>query len=405
MAEPERITRIGIVSRGDIFPPQHGAAAKIYYTAQYLSAWDKEVYLITDRTDHYHRIIDGRFEQLSYPWWVSLYPNTHRWSPYLLRLLGVPMNDHLLFMPIFDLNLWVRTLYVTRKHRIELLQSEFPGYTAPVLFAAFPFGIKTSLVEHNVEYNRIKERESITRRGDWFIRFSECYFCRTVDHLIAVSDVDKDLIVSLLGIAPGKITVIPHGVDLSQYQSLEKAKAIREHYGLTDCTVLIYHANFQYPPNVEAVKILARQIFPLIRERGLPVKALVVGLDPPRRYKDRDIIFTGVVDDLPNHIAAADIAIVPLRKGGGTRLKILEYFAAKIPVVSTRKGAEGIKAKDGQEILLADDPETMIDLLQKLIRDPDYGKQIGEAGYRFTQQFDWLSICKSYAELYDGAIQ
>ncbi|MBN2054449.1 glycosyltransferase family 4 protein [bacterium] len=401
MTQQVRDKRIGIVSRGDIFPPQHGAAAKIFYTAKYLSHWEREVYLITDRTPGYHRVVAGHFEEFSYPRWVSLYPTMHRWSPRLLRLLGVPANDHLLFMPIFDLNLWVRTLYVARRHRLDLLQAEFPCYTAPVLFAAFPLGLATALVEHNVEYARIMERDRLSRRGRWFMRRSEKYFCTAVDHLVAVSRQDRDRLERLLGIDAGRVAVIPHGVDMTQYQAVN-GDAIRRRYRLEGTTVLIYHANFQYPPNVEAVKLLARQIMPLARQRGLTVKALVVGLDPPRRYRDRDIIFTGVVDDLPEHIAAADIAVVPLRKGGGTRLKILEYFAAGIPVVSTLKGAEGITARDGEEIILADSAEDMVSAISALIESPETARRIGVNGRRFTEQFDWLRICEDYARLFDG---
>ena len=115
--------------------------------------------------------------------------------------------------------------------------------------------------------------------------------------------------------------------------------------------------------------------------------------------KYSDIIFTGVVRNLPQYIAAADIAVVPLTAGGGMRMKILEYFAAGKPVVSTRKGVEGIPAKNGREIIV-----TKIgnfgDAIERLIKSKRLREKIGKNARNFVKDYDWGKICKKYIDVY-----
>lgn len=158
--------------------------------------------------------------------------------------------------------------------------------------------------------------------------------------------------------------------------------------------VIIFTANMEYHPNSDAVRYFSRQIWPLVKERCPDLRWRLVGKNPEavRRYVAVDpcIELVGPVDDVMSELAQAKVAIVPLRAGSGTRIKILEAWAAGTPVVSTALGAEGLATTDGGELVIADKPRLFADAVINLLSSTQRRRCIGDAGrVRFERDFTW----------------
>jgi glycosyltransferase involved in cell wall biosynthesis len=138
---------------------------------------------------------------------------------------------------------------------------------------------------------------------------------------------------------------------------------------------------------------------------GCSAKCLLVGRYPSTEFADSDIILTGAVDRLSPFIQAADVAVVPLLDGGGTRLKILEYFAAGVPVISTAKGAEGIKAESGKDILIEDSMDGIAGLINELRANTAIRRTISNNARQFVQNFGWDRLAEDYCLLYTEVMQ
>jgi glycosyltransferase involved in cell wall biosynthesis len=166
---------------------------------------------------------------------------------------------------------------------------------------------------------------------------------------------------------------------------------------------LVFHGVYSYKPNYCAIKIISEKILPILKKKGINSKLLAIGGFSPKNIENPDVIFTGAVKDLPSYIGATDIAVVPLQAGGGIRMKILEYFAAKIPVISTKKGAEGIDAKNGKEIIITEISD-FPNQITKLIKSEELRKRMTKNAFEFVQNYDWKKICQKYIEIYKNTI-
>jgi glycosyltransferase involved in cell wall biosynthesis len=146
-------------------------------------------------------------------------------------------------------------------------------------------------------------------------------------------------------------------------------------------------------------------------KRSVPdVTLTVVGRDPypglvELSKQDPSVIVTGRVEDVRPYMDEAAVYIVPLRIGGGTRLKIYEAMAMEKPIVSTSIGAEGLPVTNGTEILLADTPESFADSVVRLFQNTDLAEQIGQRGAaRVRKEFGWESVADSFAAICERAI-
>lgn len=393
--------RIGIVTRGDVFPAVHGAAVKIVRTAEGLGRLSPPCVLITDRKDVYWRFTADRVEEVAYPAWTRRVRDHRAAREKLLEWIGVPPQDRLLFVPVLDLNFLARIVSTVRRERLSLLQAEFPFYALPMMIARLVTGVRTSIMQHNIEYLRMAGSSGLAGAAQRRVRWLESFLCRNVQDVIALSEVDRDHLLEM-GVAAERITIIPHGVDLGSYDGRVRLDARAAHGIGREEQLLVFHGTLHYGPNTEAVRILAEELLPRLERRGRSVKALVCGMGPPRRYASDRLVFTDVVDDLASHLRAADIAVVPLLEGGGTRMKILEYMAARLPIVSTRKGAEGIPVEHGRELLLADDRDwdRFVDHVDYLLGDAAERRRLGEAARDFVQTLDWIEIARAYVRAY-----
>lgn len=212
---------------------------------------------------------------------------------------------------------------------------------------------------------------------------------RSFDMSITVSEDDAR---ALREIAPrAKTVVVPNGVDTNYF---DNATPDGE-----EPQSLVFTGSMSYQPNVEAMTYFTQRIYPHILQMCPSVRLYIVGRSPAPEIEALGVqhpgrvFVTGTVDDVRPFLRRAAVVVVPLRNGGGTRLKILEALAMHKPVVSTTVGAEGLAVIDKKHILIADDDQQFADSVVSLVKDSAKRQRLGEAGRRLVEaRYDWRHI-------------
>jgi len=262
---------------------------------------------------------------------------------------------------------------------------------AAVIRLAFK-NVKIVYHAHNVEYLLRRGREkryiaALTRSAEKYL-FSRC------DFSFSVSIEDGKIIESLYGVKP---ELLPNGVDCSSLapQNVEGARPPRQ---LTmDGDAILFMGFYAYPPNREAIHFLVERVFPSLRSQRPDVKLVVTGGEVPVSYPW--LIAPGVLSrrDLEFVLSSARIGVAPIFSGSGTRLKILEYMASGLPVVTTRKGAEGLATEDGKHVLYAETPAEFQQAILRLLDDRALAQRLASEASRFVQaRYDWHSLLQRF---------
>jgi glycosyltransferase involved in cell wall biosynthesis len=205
------------------------------------------------------------------------------------------------------------------------------------------------------------------------------------------------------------IQVIPNGVDTSFYAETKIANVCRQ-AGQDDsnCTIL-FVGLMDYHANIDAITWFSRVVWPEIARAHPGLQFTIVGRDPAREVRalasDR-IHVTGTVDDVRPFYASAVAAVVPLRSGSGTRLKILEAMAAGVPVVSTRLGAEGVEAGDDVHLLLADSGPEIAAAVGRIVSSAETRTRLSQAARELMcRVYDWSVIGKKLYGLHEDLVE
>ena len=256
-------------------------------------------------------------------------------------------------------------------------------------------GCPLILDNHNVEGDdsRYQGVDPLAARLLAKVKCIEQTFIRAVDQVWMCSQADVRRLHQLYPMAATSAYVIPNGVNPDYYKTVRSPTALSE-----KAKTLIYLGRFSYPPNAEAAAILLNQIYPLLKKNVGNCQLLLVGCDPTdamvkAAQVDANIMVTGQVEDIRPYLARATVMVVPLQKGSGTRLKLLEAFAAKCPVISTAKGAEGLEVEDEKHLLLRESPATMVEAIQRLWQDPHGAQTLTEEAHRyFLERYTWSAV-------------
>ena len=264
---------------------------------------------------------------------------------------------------------------------------------------------------HNVEsllagdLARAEDRGGSLKRGLQRLRFQrrEMKMFREAQQVWVPSEHDAQTVMRLDRSLPKPI-VWPNAVDVDAYASVRHRTARPVDGLVPNGRTIIYIGFFWYAPNARAARQLIEHTLPAVRRRHPDARLLLVGKDPTQfmldaAARDRGIIVTGGVPDTKPYLAVSDVCAVPLTEGSGTRLKVLEAFSCGIPVVSTAKGAEGIDAVNGREIVIADAPERFAAAVVDVFADPDrYGQQARNALELVRRRYSWSALVERLDE-------
>jgi glycosyltransferase involved in cell wall biosynthesis len=270
----------------------------------------------------------------------------------------------------------------------------------------FDYSLQTPVVlfQHNVEsalwQRQAKHEANLLKRLVFKIEAAkmtryERASVKRFDHVIAVSDHDCQLMSRMAD--ESRISVVPTGVDLAEYGELGNA-----HTAPTDKPVVLFLGSMDWEANIDGVDFFCRDIWPAIQTAVPTARFCVVGRNPPQRIIGRasnSIIVTGRVDSVLPYLYEASVFVVPLRIGGGTRLKIYEAMAAGKAVVSTSVGAEGLDVRHGDNILLADDAKSFAESVVELLTKDEVRTRLGENASRLAAQYDWAIISQRFEDI------
>ncbi|HEX2871879.1 MAG TPA: glycosyltransferase [Polyangiaceae bacterium] len=286
----------------------------------------------------------------------------------------------------------------------DIVQVEFAQ------MAAFSFHLpkdrrfRTVLDEHNIEYDIVRRTaEGQTSSGrrlyaavDWRkLKLEERRAWRRLDGVAVTSDRDAEV---LRQEEPNtELAVVPNGVDVLEFQP----SAAPSDESAND---LLFFGAMNYFPNSDGILDFVKNTWPLILARRPKTKLWIVGpgADDLMHLRGPNVEVTGFVDQIGPYIERAAAVVVPLRLGGGTRLKIVEAMAKAKAIVSTRIGAEGIDVIDGQHALLADEPQAFADQVERVLSNRQLAIDLGKAARQLAvDRYSWPAVVSRLERFYD----
>jgi sugar transferase (PEP-CTERM/EpsH1 system associated) len=222
-------------------------------------------------------------------------------------------------------------------------------------------------------------------------RFEERTVCG-FDRVLAVSDVDRDTLQALYPTLSAPVSIVPTGVDTDYFRPRPPEPSAARN--------IVFTGSMDWLPNEDGVLFFCREILPMVRAAEPDVTFTIVGRSPTpqvrRLAEDEGIVVTGRVADIRPYLAKAAVYVVPLRIGGGTRLKIFEAMAAGKAIVSTGIGAEGLPTTHGQHLMLADDPQAFAASIVQLLRDDSLRTTLErQARALVAEHYDWAAAASA----------
>lgn len=310
--------------------------------------------------------------------------------PKHLRKLWRTLRGDCDFLPAAEPALRRETRLLTSPSRCDAV------LLSSVLLQRLPLagGVPVIADTHNAEFDVLRRMaafsDSWARRqyATWQMtatRGEEQRCGRAVDLVLATSERDRRVFEEELALP--RVAVIPNGIDLGEFDPGDTSPSRG---------TIVFSGLMSYYPNQQAVRWFLDEIFPLIVRRVPTARFVVAGAAPPAWLRARasdHVAVTGRVPDIRPYLREASVVVVPLRIGGGTRVKILEAQAMRRPVVSTTIGAEGLGLAQGESILLADEAPEFADKVVDLLTDAPKAERItANAWAHAAAHFNWTDI-------------
>lgn len=287
---------------------------------------------------------------------------------------------------------------MTRSGRYDVAICDFlaPSLNFPERLAGptalFQHNVESSLWARQAQHQPNPIKKALYRFEAWKMLRYERSTVRRFHHIVAVSDHDRSLMSAMTD--AGRITVAPTGVDLSAYRPIAGVEA--------DAPVVMFLGSMDWEANVDGVEYFCREIWPAVKAQVPAARFRIVGRRPGNRVRrltaDPSVEVTGDVPTVVDQLREAAVFVVPLRVGGGTRLKIYEAMAAGRATVSTTIGAEGLDVNDGCDIILADEPETFAKATATLLLDSEWRRAIAHAAAAQAARFDWPVVVEQFED-------
>ncbi len=387
------------------WPLTDGGAIGIFNITKSLAELGHEITLVTYPLDYPEETKEGltalskyaRVEIVSKPlparWRVlfrtmfrGAYPIERRMMPEMYALLERIVEStrfdvvHVDHAHMGEYGLWLKAKHhlpiLLREHNFEALIYERFAKTERNLFKRL---IAT------IHGRRLKRQES--------------KYLNAFDAIAAITNEDADII---RHVAPAaKIEVIPAGVDTDYFHPSEAPE---------DPDQILWIGSLAWDPNFDAIRYFLTSIFPLILKKRSTAKFDIIGTDASRLQRQAstfgaNVRLLGRVPDVRDYLARSAVLVVPLRIGGGMRLKLLDFFAAGKAVVSTSIGVEGNLAKNAQQLLLADDPLAFANATVELLSNAELRAQFGRTARELVmQKYNWKKIGEDFSKLYTSIL-
>jgi glycosyltransferase involved in cell wall biosynthesis len=409
---PERLN-ILCVSQMPASPPRFGAQARVHGLMTQLGRrHDLTAVMLADEEFH---IDECRRAMQAYCREVVLVPNPHGREGLTKRLLQL---RSLVSIRSFErLRVTVPALQreldrVLHARRFDVINLEFPYLGHCDLRQAPPGGRRPPLVvdSHEIAYDLAQQfaraggnlgRRLYASANGRKLWHEELATYRLADGVYLCSALDQERLLSQ--VPEARTAVIPNAADVEYYQP-------RPADPPPDGRTVLYFGLLSTVPNVDGVLHFINDIWPRIAEAHPDAYCKIVGGRAPPSLlalAGPRVEFTGFVSDLRPHLAAAAALVVPLRLGGGTRLKIVEGMAMGKAIVSTTLGAEGIEAVPGRDLLIADEPGAFADAVNRLLAEPNLAARIGQSGRQLAvERYAWsgaaLALEGFYRRILEG---
>jgi polysaccharide biosynthesis protein PslH len=290
-----------------------------------------------------------------------------------------------------------RVLQVVAEDKPDVIVCDFVfaahsiPWDIPIPKILFTHNVETTIWKHHYKLARNPFWKMLSWREYQAMDHFERDCINRANHVLTVSDRDRNIFSRMID--PSRITVIPTGVDLEYFRPSSNQEAPN---------TIVFSGAMDWMPNEDAIVFFIKAILPRIRQHIPGASLCVVGRDPSRGLlklgtSEQGIEITGRVDDIRPFVHRAAVYVVPLRIGGGTRLKIFEAMAMGKAVVSTTIGAEGLPVRSGQDLLIADDPEDFANTTIKLLRDPIRRAEIGRTARELVDRsYSWDAVVQPF---------
>ncbi|MCC7354328.1 MAG: glycosyltransferase [Anaerolineae bacterium] len=402
VARPLAGQRILFLTPQLLYPPQQGGALRAYNLLAGLAA-RHTIHLLTFLQAGEHLAPDSPLLRLCARVEAVPAPLPRPLRRRLAATLLSPLPDMALRLPSPEFS--ARLAGLLSQERYDVVQAESLEM-APFLLQAGEQARGALLVfdDFNAEYllqQRAWETDARAMRRwpgalyswvQWHkIRRYEAQVCQMAGLVIAVSEADAT---ALKEIAPAaRVAVVPNGVDTAYFNN-DPATSLAP--ATTSCDI-VFTGKMDFRPNVDAALWFVREVLPRVRAEEPAARFLIIGQNPHARLRalagDPAVKLTGRVPDVRPYVAAATVYVVPMRIGGGTRLKVLEAMAMGKAIVSTSLGCEGYPVRDGVEFVIADAPAEFARAVVALLRDPARRLHLGLAAREFAvSRYDWRAI-------------
>ena len=392
------------VKPGKLLPLDTGGKLRTYNILRKLAATHELTYL-----SYYGGQRDETYEKevlMHIPGTVSVYtaaPDStpmERYLDYLRRLAWrAPYAVSKFTAPQVQvlLNEWIP------QHRFDVAVCDFLSSTLN-----FPADLATptALFQHNVETVLWKRKTEFEVR--WLdrlvskieyakMRTFEPEQARRFHHVIAVSEADRQAMSDMVD--PSRISVVPTGVDLSKYHYDSNVRPAGP--------LVVFTGSMDWEANIDGVEFFCKEVWPSVLAKVPQARFRIVGRDPHPRVKKlacNSVEVTGTVPSIVDHLREAAVFVVPLRIGGGTRIKIYEGMAMGKATVSTTVGAEGLDVQHGRDILLEDTPNSFADAIVTFLQDEDVRRRYEAAAAATARKYDWSVITQRFVEVLQKTI-
>jgi glycosyltransferase involved in cell wall biosynthesis len=267
----------------------------------------------------------------------------------------------------------------------DLVLASSPFLVEAAGLAGAPVLLDVDNVEHEVARTLADTDPSGIRRRRWRweagkIEAAERRVAGVVDAVTAPSAHD---VATYRALGADPVDLAPNGVDVDRWRWRPPVAG----------AAIGYVGSYGYRPNEAAAIELVEEVLPLVSSSHADARAVLVGRAPTQAMLDLrspTVVVTGEVEDLAAHLQALRVLVVPLRAGGGTRLKILEAFAAGVPVVSTSLGAAGLDVVDGEHLLVAERPDQLAGAAVRLVDDDGLAERLARGARALVEErYDW----------------